>query len=368
MKGIKMSSEKSGKTMRIIAVCALVLAAVLLVLSLTGVFNPPAKYKDFNYFAMDTYVTFRLSEEGKNGRLSENYLKEVADKCAGILASVEYSISSHAEKGEVASLNSDVNVMVGASETLLAVLNTSERISKLTDGAFDYTLGPLTELWNVSGGGPKPSAKDISYAMSHTGTDKFRIGEKTIQKTDKIAKVDLGAIGKGYATQAVLEYLSTTDVSYAVVSLGGNIGIYGEKPDGKGYRIGLRDPSSPDAVMGYFEIRSGFVSVSGDYERFFEEDGVRYHHIIDPETGSPADNGLRSVAVLASNGPAADALSTALFVMGEEKAMEFYRSHVIDFEAVFVTSDGRVITTDRIDSSVFELSNHNYKLTEKTKD
>ena len=351
--------------MRIIAVCAFVLAAVLLVLSLTGVFSPPANYRDFNYFAMDTYVTFRLSEEGKSGKLSDSYLKKVADECAGILASVEYSISSHAEKGEVASLNSDINVMVGASDTLLSVLGTSDRISKLTGGAFDYTLGALTELWNVSGGGPKPSGKDISYAMTHIGTDKFKIGEKTIQKTDKIAKVDLGAIGKGYATQAVLEYLSTTDVSYAVISLGGNIGIYGEKPDGKGYRIGLRDPSSPDSVMGYFQITSGFVSVSGDYERFFEEDGVRYHHIIDPETGYPVDNGLRSVAVLASNGPTADALSTALFVMGEEKAMEFYRSHVIEFEAVLVTSDGRVITTDKIDGSVFELSNHSYKLAQQ---
>ena len=357
-----MSSEKSGKIMKIITVCAFALAAILLVLSLAGVFTPSANYRDFNYFAMDTYVTFRLSEEGKDGKLSDSYLKEVADKCAGILASIEYSISSHSEKGEVASLNSDVNVMVGASDTLLSVLNTSDRIAKLTDGAFDYTLGALTDLWNVSGGGPKPSAKDISYAMTHTGTDKFRIGEKTIQKTDKIAKVDLGAIGKGYATQAVLEYLSTTDVSYAVISLGGNIGIYGEKPDGKGYRIGLRDPDSADGIMGYFQITTGFVSVSGDYERYFEEDGVRYHHIIDPATGSPADSGLRSVAVLASNGPAADALSTALFVMGEEKAMKFYRSHVIDFEAVLVTSDGRVVTTDKIDGSVFELSNHNYKL------
>ena len=233
------------------------------------------------------------------------------------------------------------------------------RLSSLTGGAFDYTLGNLTELWNITGGGPRgdstpPAQHEIDAALSHCGRDKIKITGDRISKLDVNVKIDFGGIGKGMAAQQLLEYLSTTDVEYGLVSIGGNIGVFGEKPEYGNYKIGIRDPIDTSGVIGYCYIGSGFVSVSGDYERYFESDGVRYHHILDPKTGYPAESGVHSVAVIASNGAAADALSTALFVMGVDKSLEFYSEGSLSFEAIFVTDSGEIVTTPGISEDMFE--------------
>lgn len=320
------------------------------------------EYKDFDYFVMDTYVTIRLAVQGTDGKLTDEYLNEVADNCASILTELDGILSCHNEASQVYALNSNINMMLQASDTLISVLQAAEKITTLTDGAYDYALGTLTELWNVSDGGPVPSPSDINYATIHSGADKFKISGNTIEKLDGMAKIDLGGIGKGYAAQEILKYLETTDVEYGIISIGGNVGVYGEKPKDETYKIGIRDPQSADKVIGYMYVSSGFVSVSGDYERFFEEDGVRYHHIISGESGYPVESGLHSVAVHTANGASADALSTALFVMGAEASMELYRSGEIEFEAVFITDDGRVITTPGLDSKAFQLTSVGYKL------
>ena len=325
------------------------------------------EYRDFDYFVMDTYVTIRLATDGENGKLSDEYLREVADGCAAILTELDGILSSHNEASQVYALNSGISMMLQTDPTLISVIQAADTVTKLTGGAYDYAIGTLTELWNVTGGGPVPSSADINYAAIHSGADKFKISGSTIVKQDKMAKIDLGGIGKGYAAQEILEYLETTDVKYGIISLGGNVGVYGEKPKNETYKIGIRDPRSADKVIGYMYLTSGFVSVSGDYERFFEEDGVRYHHIIDKSTGYPAASGITSVAVHTTNGASADALSTALFVMGVEKSLELYNSGEIKFEAVFVTTDGRVITTPGLDSKAFQLTSASYKLEEAGK-
>jgi len=321
-------------------------AAVLVCVLFTGCSSGGDEYRDYSYFAMDTYITIRLAYETEDsGRLSDEYLDSVAEKCEEILARIDLAISAHNPKSDVYALNTDINKMLSADEDLLAILETSDKIHSLTDGVFDYSLGALTELWNVTKGGPVPDSDAITEAMSHTGIDKFSVSGKSVTKLDPKAKLDFGGIGKGIAAQRLLEYLSTTDVAYGVVSLGGNIGVFGEKPGYGSYKIGLRDPDNQDNTAAYFYLTSGFVSVSGDYERYFEENGVRYHHIIDPRTGYPADSGLRSVAVHTANGALSDALSTALFILGEEKSMELYESGSLDFEAVFITAEGETVYT-----------------------
>lgn len=319
-----------------------------------------SEYRDFNYFAMDTYITLRLARTDDNGNaLSDDYLATVADNCADILNDVELTISAHNSSSDVYALNSDINRMLSADEMLLSLLETANKIHDLTGGAYDYTLGALINLWNVTGGGPRPSDDAIYEALSHCGTDKFTINGSSITKSDTEAKLDFGGIGKGVATQLILEYLDTTEVSYGLVSLGGNIGVYGEKPEYGNYKIGICDPNSTDSVLGYLYINNGFVSVSGDYERYFEENGVRYHHILDPETGYPAVSGIRSVAVHTPNGASADALSTALFILGVEQSMELYNEGTLDFEAIFVTDSNEVITTPGIADS-FDLTSDDY--------
>ena len=343
---------------------SLIIALFMLIIpiSMTSCSETP-EYLDFDYFEMDTYIKIRLATSaGKLGYLDEDYLKSVADTCDKKLKELDKVLSCHNPSSQLYSLNSDVKLMLGVNDDLLTTLGTAEKLREMTGGAYDYTLGTLTELWNITGGGPVPSYDDIKEAKSHTGADKFVMNSSTVTKTDSLAKIDLGGIGKGMATQMLLEYLDTTDVEYGIVSLGGNIGVYGTKPEYGTYKIGVRDPDDPSGVIGYMFISSGFVSVSGDYERYFEENGVRYHHILDPETGSPANSGVRSVAVHSDNGASADALSTALFVLGPEKSMELYSEGSLKFEAIFTLDDGTIVTTPGITEDNFMLTSENYKL------
>ena len=159
-----------------------------------------------------------------------------------------------------------------------------------------------------------------------------------------------------------MEYLPTAGVKYGLCSFGSTVGVFGSKPDGKKFRITVCDPDDTSKNVISLEIESGFVSSSGDYERYFEENGKRYYHIFDPSTGYPADSGVRSVTVCAADGALSDALATALFVMGVERSLEFYKSSGISFEAVFITDEG-VYTTDGLKSGdTFSLLSEKYKL------
>ncbi len=317
---------------------ALVLTLVLL---FSGCARKPEEYRDTVFFAMDTYITVRLARAG----VTEEQLDEAAAECERIVRELESVLSAHDPESELYALNHSDTEFTEISETLEDVLVTVYNVYGQTDGAYDCTLGGLAELWNITGGGPVPAQEDIDAVLAHAGYDKITLDEKrnTVMRPDTDVQLDLGGIGKGAAADELIRYLETTDIPYGLVSVGGTIGVFGDKPDGTPYKIGIRDPDDPNGVLGYLHIDEGFVAVSGDYERYFEENGVRYHHIFDPSTGYPADSGLRSAAVHCLNGAATDALSTALFVMGADAALELYENHG-GFEAVLVSDNGIVQT------------------------
>jgi len=316
-------------------------------------------YADSVFTGMDTAITLRLARDGVDNAVLGN----AAAEAERIVARLEKILSCHDETSELYALNQNIHLLIEADETLLSVLDTASTICVLTGGAYDPTIGALTDLWNVSHGGPVPKEDAIAEALLHRGTDKLVIDGSSVTKTDPLLQIDLGGVGKGYALQEVLSYLSGTGISYGLVSMGGNIGVFGEKPDGTPYQIGIKDPHDTATIVGYLYIPSGFVSVSGDYERFFRQDGVVYHHILDPETGYPADTGISSVAVHTMNGASADALSTALFVMGLEESMALYDSGKIQFEAVFITADNRIIATPGLlEDGRFELTSREYTM------
>lgn len=311
------------------------------------------KIDSYDYIAMDTVFSIQA---GPLAADSEKSKDEIFKSCEEISENIEMSISKDLEGSDLYSLNTKIDALFDADPILTEVLTLALDISEKTGGAFDPTLGALTTLWNVKGGGPVPAQTDIDASLKLCGTELIEIKDDAIHKNDADMMIDLGGIGKGYAAQKLVEHLYSSGFSYGIISAGRTVGVFGEKPDGNKFKIGIADPFDPDGIVGYLYTDSGFVSVAGDYEQYFEENGIRYHHIIDPESGYPSDSGLTSVAVFSQNGATADALSTALMIMGYERGMEFYKSSELSFEAVFICDNGSVKTTDGLTTERFEMN------------
>ena len=250
--------------------------------------------------------------------------------------------------------------MIVSRETGL-LLQRALEIAEMTDGAFDPTVYPLMKAWGFaseSGGNNYRVPTDVDSLLSLVDYRKVRLQEitegdnagsfrVTFPATEPMG-LDLGGIAKGYTSQKVLETIQAAGVDTAVISLGGNVGVMGTKPDGSSWTVGVRDPNGDEndylatlSLTG--QAQPQYVITSGGYERYFEQDGVRYHHILDPHTGYPADTGLLSVTVVSSDGTLADALSTALFVMGRDKAQDYWRQHSDEFDMILF--DGTTLYT-----------------------
>lgn len=335
------------------ALCAVALLALLFG-SLVSC-GRAAEYSEKLLYAMDSYITLRLPSEDCGGDFDV-----LCDGCSDIASRIESQMSAHDESSRLYDFNHGGDSITCDESELYSVICTADKIADETDGAYRCTIGALSLLWNVTGGGPVPSEEDIADALGHIGCDGIELVGSTISRTDDGCLLDLGGIAKGYTAQRLVEYLAGEGVPYGLVSVGGNIGVFGKKPSGEAFRIGICDPNDTFAVACYLSISSGFISVSGSYERFFEEDGVIYHHILDPVTGYPSESELLSVAVWCDNGALSDALSTALFVMGEDGVRELYDSSSLAFEAVLITRSGELVLTDGITDDALELSSDSY--------
>ena len=179
--------------------------------------------------------------------------------------------------------------------------------------------------------------------------------QKTITKKVTEAKygikgmeIDLGGIAKGYTGDRVMQVFKKAGIYSGLISLGGNVQALGSKPDGSPWRVAIQDPQNELEYLGVLEISDKAVITSGGYERFFEEDGVRYHHIIDPRTGYPADSGLISATIISEDGTLADGLSTSLFIMGKDEAEEFWRANSDKFDYILESADGRLYVTEGV--------------------
>ncbi len=230
-----------------------------------------------------------------------------------------------------------------------AIENLAEAVvvSRLSDGAFDVTACPLVRLWSVTAENPAlPS--DSAIAEARELVDYRSLSVDPASRTACLQKsgmaVDLGGIAKGYAADMAIDVYRSKGIASAMIDLGGNVAVLGNRQDGSPWSVGIQDPDGARGeCLGALSIRDLSVVTSGDYERFFESEGRRYHHIIDPRTGYPAESGLRSVTVVAKRSLMADALSTAAFVLGLERGLELLKiSHV---EGLFVTPDRKVYMT-----------------------
>ena len=242
-------------------------------------------------------------------------------------------------------------------------LQTSLELCKSSDGALDITIHPVIEAWGIEGDNPKvPTEEEIQQALDMTGYDRLYIDENGILYTeDSDLSIDLGSVGKGIAADRIRDYLDTQEVSGAIVSIGGTILVYGEKPGSQEWQVGIQNPRGVQGtVLGMLSMKQpGVVSTSGDYEKCFIENGIRYHHIFNPSTGYPADSGLCSVTIVCDEGIVSDGLSTACFILGYEKSLPLLEKY--GAEGIFVTTDAQVYVTEGL-RDAFELTSSDYTL------
>ena len=325
------------------------LAALLLMifaLFLTACGEKSAESETRTVYAMDTVMNLTVYGENAAAAL-ENAEKELHTLDESVL-------SRTAEGSELSALNAanGESVSYGADDPLPKLIETALAISKATDGAFDPTLAPVLDAWGFTKDLHRvPSADELAALLARTGRDKVAL-EKTVDGYSVAlsdgAQLDLGGIAKGYAADLLRAQLEKEGVTSATLDLGGDVFVMGKKSDGSDWRIAVKDPGDTESYLGIVSASDAFIVTSGVYERCFEENGVRYHHILDPKTGCPAESGLVSVTVLCKNGAWADALSTACFVLGTDKALALrdgLAAQGVAFELVFVTDDGRVLYT-----------------------
>lgn len=316
-------------------ICILLLTVMLLPLNACGAQEPVSR----EFYFMDTLITVTLYA-------SEAEAAPVFKECRRILSELDALWSRTKEESDTSRLNASDAGLSDLDARTLKVLETALDVSKKTDGAFDVTVLPLVELWqSAEEAQTLPSDVALADALARVGYGRLTVANGAVQKTAD-TRIDLGGIGKGAAIDVLIRYLSSTDISGGLVSFGSNVAVFGEKPDGSDFYIGLRDPHDRTDYAGALTLKKGeILSVSGDYERYYTVCGEKYHHILDPKTGYPAKTGLSSVAVVCRDGALADALSTALFVIGEERAIALYDARVYQFEAIFIRSDGSICVT-----------------------
>jgi thiamine biosynthesis lipoprotein len=262
-------------------------------------------------------------------------------------AEIESMMSLTLENSEIRILNEQAGIMpYRAGAELFYLIERALFYFELTEGCFDISLSPLVDLWGINKGNTAvPSPEKIAAALQLKGAGELVLdsSDKSVFLPRKGMALDPGGIAKGYAADEAGAVLEAAGVKSALIDFGGNIKVIGKKPDGSAWKIGIQDPLKPRGeVIGLVFAEDETVVTSGKYERFFIQDGKRYHHIINPETGQPAESGIESVTIVGKKSTDADALSTALLVAGMEKAL-IILSKAENAEAVLVAEDGRII-------------------------
>lgn len=231
------------------------------------------------------------------------------------------------------------------SPDTVALLKRGLELCRETEGALDLSIYPVVRAWGFTTGEYRvPGEEELASLLERVDYQKINLTSSGTVSVPEGMELDLGGVAKGYTGDRVTALLWEAGVTSALLSLGGNVHALGAKPDGSLWSVAVRAPEG-EGYLGVLSIADRAVVTSGGYERYFEgEDGTVYWHIMDPATGRPARSGLLSVTVVGEEGVYCDALSTALFVMGEEKAAAFWRSHQ-DFEMILVTEDGRLLVS-----------------------
>lgn len=307
--------------------------------------SSPEDTKEYtrDIFAMDTYMY--LKAYGKHADTALGYASEQ-------ILSLEELFSVNSEKSDVWAINHSNGTPVSVSDDTITVLNKAIEIGGKTNGALDVTIYPLLTEWGFTTDTQQVPTDDIiADKLKLIDYTKISVKGNTVQLPNNM-QIDFGALAKGYTSDCVTEILKENGVKSALVNLGGNVHAVGTKPDGTLWKVGVQNPFSPSEQVCILEIADKAVITSGNYERFFtDENGGKHWHILDSADGFPADNGLVSVTIIGENGLLCDALSTALFVLGTDKAIDYWRNSA-DFEMILITDDEKIIYSEGLSDSI----------------
>lgn len=305
-------------------------------------------------FMMDTLIKMRAHGENAEKAVEES-MKRIKE--------IEDLMSKTIESSEVYQINSNSGQKVNISDDTELVLEKSLYYAELTEGKFDPTVGRLVELWGIGTENAKvPTEEEINEALNYVGHNKLHLYEDQAMVEDEV-ELDLGGIAKGYAADEVRRISENNNIPSAFVNLGGNVLVIGRKVDGTKWRVGIQDPRQGRGnVMAIIECEDKTIVTSGNYERYFEKDDTIYHHILNPDTGYPAQTGLLSVSIISENSFDADALSTSVFIMGLENGMNFIEN-LDEVEVMFITDELDVYLSSGLGSQV-EITDDNFNLIE----
>lgn len=291
-------------------------------------------------FAMDTYMT--VTAYGDQAQ-------EAVDEAEKEIQRLDELLSTGNEESEIAKLNQTGSATL--SEDAGYLVERALELNKETDGAFDIAIYPIMEAWGFPTQNYQvPTEDTLKSLMQLTDASKITYNEdsRKISFGQEGMKIDLGGIAKGYTSSRIMNIFKENNISSGLVNLGGNVQALGTKTDGSKWRVAVQSPDDTEDYLGILSVQDKAVITSGGYERYFEQDGKTYHHIIDPKTGYPAENGLTSVTIVSEDGTLADGLSTSLFIMGKEKAIEFWKAHSDEFDTIMLTEDGTLYVTEGI--------------------
>lgn len=284
--------------------------------------------------------------------------QKLLDGAFDLMTEYENMLSKTVEGSDVYKINHADGAPVQVSDDTMNVLTIGMQMGDYSGGLFDITIGAITDMWDFTGDNPKvPDDADIKAALPAVDYKKLKINGNEVTLGSTGAQLDLGGVAKGYIADKVTEYLESEGVTSALINLGGNVVTIGSKPDGAPFVIGIERPySDRTEIVGTISVTDTTVVTSGIYERKFEEDGVLYHHVLDPRTGYPSDSELESVTIRAAKGNSGfcDGLSTVCLMLGEKDAKELIAMLQDEYpdmhlEASFINKDDQLSETDGMD-------------------
>lgn len=327
---------------------------------MTGCISRADGQHNKSFFAMDTIITFKV--------FGDRSAKKAMDRAIDRIKEIEDHMSPSRKDSDVSKINQAAGVEpVRVKDDTFYVIKKALDYGRLSHGLLDITIRPIVELWDITSDQAKvPSKEEVEEKLALVDYKKVILDEdkKTVFLENKDMGIDLGAIAKGYAADEAVRILREAGVENALLNLGGNVITIGGNPDGRPWRIGLQDPRTEETGEPHFAIigvADATIVSSGDYERYlekvYEETRERYHHILDPKTGFPAQKGLMTCTIITNSSIDADALSTILFIMGREEGFQLMEE-LGNVEAIAVTLDKEIYTTEGLKGSLININEH----------